>query len=144
MTYGIFGHYLLNMAMKSIRGLPPIPRGYTLCKVNSDTDVNIVLNLMRIRSTEIDIKYPEESSGNKIIIEGSAYDDECFFVMLWFTNIFDYWFGKKQVKYISTPSMDACFDDLCMNIWRWIKNEISTNELKNITEKFYREAIKYV
>lgn len=40
--------------------------------------------------------------------------------------------------------MDACFDDLCMNIWNWIRNEISTKELKNISQEFYNKAIKYV
>lgn len=118
--YGIFGNYLLNTEMRSIsgmvRGLPPISHGYTLWQVNNDKDVNNVLNMMRIRNAEIDMKYPEESSGEVITLEGSSYDDECFLVMLWFTNIFDYWFGKKQVKYITNPSMDTCFDDLLMNI----------------------------
>lgn len=99
--------------------------------------------MMRIRNAEIDMKYPEESSGEVITLEGSSYDDECFLVMLWFTNIFDYWFGKKQVKYITNPSMDACFDDLLMNIWNWVRNEISTKTLKNIAKDFYNKAIKY-
>lgn len=40
--------------------------------------------------------------------------------------------------------MDACFDDLLMNIWNWIRNEISTKALRNIAKDFYNEAIKYV
>lgn len=142
MTYGIFGNYLLNMEMHSFRGLPPIPHGYTLWDVKSDKDINSVLNIMKIRNAEIDMKYPEESSGTLITLGGSAYDDECFFVMLWFNNIFDYWFGKREVKYVSNPHMDACFDDLCMNIWNWIRGEISTNKLKSISQNFYKEAIK--
>jgi len=144
MTYGIFGNYLLNMEMHSFRGLPPISPDYTLWNVKSDKDINSVLNMMKIRNAEIDMEYPEESSGTLITLEGSAYDDECFFVMLWFTNIFDYWFGKRDVEYVSNPHMDACFDDLCMNIWNWIRGEISTNKLKSISQNFYKEAIKAV
>lgn len=78
MSYGIFGTYVLNMEMQSIRGLPHIPHGYTLLAVNSDKDVNSVLKMMQIRNAEIDMEYPEESSGKIITLEGSSYDDECF------------------------------------------------------------------
>lgn len=147
MFYGIFGNYLLNAEIRSIsgliRGLPSIPYGYTLWEVNNNKDIDSILNMMRIKNAEIDMKYPEEASGKVFTFENSSYNDECFLVTLWFTNIFDYWFGKKQVKYITNPSMDACFDDLCMNIWNWIKNKISTKTLKNIARDFYNMAIKY-
>ena len=85
-TYGIFGNYLLNTEMRSIsgmvRGLPPITRGYRLWNVNSDNDVSNVLNMMKIRNSEIDMKYPEESSGEVVTLEGSSYDNECFLVIL--------------------------------------------------------------
>ena len=148
MAYGIFGTYLLNSELQSIsgmvRGLPPIPHDYTLWEVKNDNDVNTVLKMMKMRNNEIDMKYPEESSGNIITLEGSEYDDECFLVILWFTIIFDYWCGKKIVEYVLNPHMNACFDDLCMNIWNWIRGEISTNKLKSISKKFYKEVIKAV
>ena len=148
MTYGMFGIYLLNSEMESfrgrLRGLPPIPYGYTLWEIKDDKDVNIVLNIMKRRNEEINMEYPEESSGNVVTLEGSEYNDECFLVILRFTTIFDYWFGKKEVKYVSTPHMNASFDNLCMNIWNWIRDEISTNKLKSIAKSFYKEAIKTV
>lgn len=142
MTYGIFGTYLLNTEFQTFGTLPAIPYGYTLWDIKSDKDIDNVLNIMKIRNTEIDMKYPEESSGKAITLGDSSYDDECFLVILWFTDIFDYWFGKKNVKYISNPHMDAYFDDLCMNVWKWIRGEIITNTLKRISLSFYKEAIK--
>ena len=143
MKYGIFGTYLLNAQLESCRKLPYIPHDYTLWTVNSERDIDNILNIMRIRNSEIDMKYPDESSGKVITLGSCPYEDECFFVSLWFTTIFDYWFGQKEVKYISNPELDVSFDDLHMNVWCWIRDEISTEELKEIALRFYNDVMKY-
>ena len=107
MKYGVFGTYLLSSRLQDFGELPAIPHDYTLWAVNNDKDVNSVLNMMQIRNAEIDIEYPEESSGKVITLGACPYEDECFLVSLWFTTIFDYWFGLKEVKYISNSELDA-------------------------------------
>lgn len=143
MKYGIFGTYLLNVQLESFGELPPIPHDYTLWEVNNDKDVNSVLNMMQIRNAEIDMEYPEESSGNVINLRSCPYEDECFLVSLWFTTIFDYWFGLKEVKYISNSELDASFDHFHMCVWCWVREEISTKELKEEGKKFYNIVMKY-
>ena len=143
MKYGIFGTYLLHVQLESFGELPPITHDYTLWAVNNDKDVNSVLNMMQIRNAEIDMEYPEESSGNVINLGPCPYEDECFLVSLWFTTIFDYWFGLKKVKYISNSELDASFDHFHMCIWCWIREEMSTKELKEEGKKFYNTVMKY-
>jgi hypothetical protein len=143
MKYGIFGTYLLNAELESFRGLPPVPHGYTLFEVKNDKDVNSVLNMMKIRNAEIDMEYPDESLGNVVHLDINPYECECFLVSLWFTNIFDYWFGFKEVKYISNAELNASFDHFHMCMWCWIKEEITTDELKEEGRKFYNKVMKY-
>ena len=143
MKYGIFGTYLLNVQLESFGELPPIPHDYTLWAVNNDKDVNSVLNMMQVRNAEIDMEYPEESSGNVINLDSCPYEDECFLVSLWFTTILDYWFGLKEVKYISNSELDASFDHFHMCVWCWVREEMSTKELKEEGKKFYNTVMKY-
>lgn len=143
MEYGIFGTYLLNNQAITFGGLPQPPSDYILFAVNNDIDVNSVLNMMKIRNAEIDVEYPKESSGEIITLGSSPYDNECFFVSLWFTTIFDYWFGFKEIKYISNAELDASFDYFHMCMWRWIREEMSTEELKETGMEFYNTVMKY-
>lgn len=136
-TRGIFANYLFMNEMVSCGDLPDIPKDYTLYKVNNDKDVESVLNMMRIRNCEIDMEYPEEVSGELVHIGKCDYEDECFFVMLWFSTVYDYWVGKTILKEIKiNDELGFAFDCLGMQIWRWIRNEITTKKLKKECKKF--------
>ena len=143
MTYGIFGTYLLNGRFNDFGNLPAIPKDYTLFKVDSDEDVNAILNIMKIKNHEIDIEYPKESLENTITLGGCHYEDECFLVSLLFTTIFDYWTEKREVEYSSNPTLLASFDCLLMDMWCWIREEITTEELKITALNFYENVMKF-
>lgn len=143
MTYGIFGTYLLNGRLEDFGNLPQIPKDYTLFEVNNDKDVNSVLNMMQIRNAEIDFEYPDESSGKVMTLGACPYEDECFLVALWFTTIFDYWVGKKEIEYISDSKLLSSFYWLQMKMWAWVKEEVTTEELKEESLKFYNDVMEY-
>lgn len=144
MTYGIYGTYLLNRQLEMYGTLPDIPHGYSLFQVTCKEDIKNIRNMMSFRNAEIDAKYPEESSGKVAHLGSCPYDDECFLVALWFTTIFDYWFGKNnKYEYFFTMELESSFDILQMSIWEWIRDEISTKKLKEYALDFYNKVMKY-
>lgn len=58
-----------------------------------------------------------------------------------FKKKLQYWYHTGEFE--SRIILDVCFYDLLMNIWNWVRNEISTKTLKNIARGFYNKAIKY-
>lgn len=141
-NYGVFGTYLIGTELGTFGDLPSIPDGYMFYKVNSDEDVENVKNMMKIENSEIDELYPD--SENEIHLELDDYECRCFLTMLLFENVFNYWCGKNtRIKY--NPSNNSClalYDLFSMDLWKWIKDEISTKELKKSALQFEKEVKK--
>lgn len=133
---GDFGTYLLGNEMYTFGDLPTLPSDYTLYKVKNEKDINLVKNIMKIMNSEIDTLYP--NSEYEINMEMNDYECRCFSTSLLFTNIYDYWCGiNKSSKYIHDDmTISAYFDSLHSDVWRWIKDEISTDELKESAFEF--------
>ena len=121
MTYGIYGTYLLNRQLEMYDTLLDIPHGYSLFQVTCKEDIKNIRNMMSFRNAEIDAKYPEESSGKVAHLGSCPYDDECFLVALWFTTIFDYWFGKNICSSSFTTSVIPLpeFESNKIAFWFW-------------------------
>ena len=53
------------------------------------------------------------------------------------------WWKRRFVKYISNSELDASFDHFHMCVWCWVREEMSTKELKEEGKKFYNTVMKY-
>ena len=140
-NYGIFGTYLIGTELKTFGNLPSMPDGYMFPKLNCDKDIENVKNIIKIENTEIDKLYP--NSDNKVHLTLDDYESRCFLTMLLFENVFNYWCGKNtKIKYDSTnDSHLADFDNFTMELWNWIRDEISTEQLKYVALNF-KKAVK--
>lgn len=141
-NYGIFGTYLIGTELGAFGRLPLIPDGYMFYKIDCDKDVEYVKNMMKIENLEIDKLYP--NSDNEIHLSLDDYESRCFLTMLLFENVFNYWCGKNiKIKYDPTNNTYlADFDNLTMELWNWIRDEISTKQMKNIALSFKDEVRK--
>ena len=142
MDYGIFGTYLIGTELWNFGELPLIPDGYSLYKVNSDKDVEIVRDIMKVRNLKIDKLYP--NSKNEVNLELNDYESRCFFTMLFFENVFNFWCGKNtEVKYDQHNKSDlANFDLFSFDLWAWVRGEISTKKLKQSSLDFEKAVTK--
>lgn len=133
---GEFGTYLLGNELYTFGDLPDLPSDYTLYDVKTEKDINSVKNIMKIMNYEIDTLYP--NSENEISMEMDDYECRCFLTSLLFTNIYDYWCGMNlSSKYIDNDmTITAYFDSLHSDVWSWVKDEISTDELKESAFEF--------
>lgn len=134
-NYGAFGTYLIGNEFMTVGGLPEIPDGYTLINVNNDNDVQTVKKIMMQMNKKIDELYPD---GNEVFYLGkNDYEDKCFFTLLLFTNIFDYWFGcNTECTFKNDDTDDYNFTLLQMQVWDWVKGKIKTKALKRTAADF--------
>lgn len=139
--YGIFGTYLIGTELCTLRDLPSIPEGYTFYKVDCDKDVEKVKNIMKIKNKRIDELYP--NAENEIHLSLDDYESRCFLTALLFENIFNYWCGKDiGTKYEFDNKVKLSkFDIFAIKLWDWIRDEISTNELKNSALNFKKAVM---
>ena len=134
--YGIFGTYLIGTELNTLGDLPSIPDGYMFYKIDCDEDVETVKNMMKIKNEEIDKLYP--NAEDEIHLSLDDYESRCFLTVLLFENVFNYWCGKNtRIKYdFDNKAKLSKFDIFGMELWSWIRDEISTDELKNSALNF--------
>lgn len=139
--YGIFGTYLIGTELNTLGDLPIIPDGYVLYKVDCDKDVENIKIVMEFENAEIDELYP--NSENEIHLTLDDYESRCFLTMLLFENVFNYWCGKNtRIRYeFDDKAKLFKFNILAMKLWNWIRDEISTDELKNSALNFKKEVM---
>lgn len=140
--YGIFGTYLIGTELDTFGDLPAIPDGYMFYKVDCDEDVENVKNIMKIENEEIDELYPNADDVMHLSLDD--YESKCFFTALLFENVFNYWCGENtRIKYeTSDKSKLSKYDIFLMELWDWIRDEISTNELKNSALNFKKAVME--
>ena len=139
--YGIFGTYLIGSELETFGDLPTIPDGYMLYKVNCDEDIKNVKHIMKLKNEKIDELYP--NSENEIHISLDDYESRCFLAMLFFENVFNYWCGKyTKIIYDSKNNHNiSAFDHLSMELWNWVRDEISTEQLKRAALNFKKAVM---
>lgn len=140
-NYGIFGTYLIGTEFGTFGDLPTIPDGYTFYKVDYDEDVENVKNMMKIENSKIDKLYP--NSENEMHLTLDDYESKCFLTTLLFENVFNYWCGKNtKIKYESDDNEKSYkYYIFTMELWDWIRNEISTDELKKSALNFKKAVM---
>lgn len=140
--YGIFGTYLIGTELSTLGDLPAIPDGYMFYKVDCDKDVENVKNMMKIENNKIDELYP--NAEDEIHLSLDDYESRCFLTALLFENVFNYWCGKNtRIKYeFDDKTKLSEYDILGMELWNWIRDEISTDELKNSALNFKKAVME--
>lgn len=60
-----------------------------------------------------------------------------------FENVFNYWCGKyTKIIYDSKNNHNiAAFDHLSMELWNWVRDEISTEQLKRAALNFKKAVM---
>lgn len=140
--YGIFGTYLIGTELSTLGDLPAIPDGYMFYKVDCDKDVENVKNMMKIENNKIDELYP--NAEDEIHLSLDDYESRCFLTALLFENVFNYWCGKNtRIKYeFDDKTKLSEYDIFGMELWNWIRDEISTDELKNSALNFKKAVME--
>lgn len=140
--YGIFGTYLIGTELGTFGNLPTIPDGYMFYKVDCDEDVENVKNMMKIENEEIDELYPNADDEIHLSLDG--YESRCFLTALLFENVFNYWCGKNtKIKYeTNDKSKLSKYDIFVMELWDWVRDELSTDELKKYALNFKKVVME--
>ena len=141
-NYGIFGTYLIGTEFGTFGDLPTIPDGYMFYKVDCDEDVENVKNMMKIENSKIDKLYL--NSENEMHLTLDDYESKCFLTTLLFENVFNYWCGKNtKIIYESDDNEKSYkYYIFTMELWGWIRNEISTDELKKSALNFKKAVME--
>lgn len=140
--YGIFGTYLIGTELSTLGDLPAIPDGYMFYKVDCDKDVENVKNMMKIENDKINELYP--NAEDEIHLSLDDYESRCFLTALLFENVFNHWCGKNtRIKYkFDDKTKLSEYDIFGMELWNWIRDEISTDELKNSALNFKKAVME--
>ena len=139
-NYGIFGTYVIGTEFETFGDLPTIPDGYMFYKIDCDEDVENIKNMMKIENLKIDKLFP--NSENEMHITLDDYESKCFLTTLLFENVFNYWFGKNtKIKYESDDEKLCKYYIFTMELWSWIRDEMSTDELKKSALNFKKAVM---
>ena len=111
-------------------------------KVDCDEDVENVKNMMKIENEEIDELYPNADDEIHLSLDG--YESKCFLTALLFENVFNYWCGKNtKIKYeTNDKSKLSKYDIFVMELWDWVRDELSTDELKKYALNFKKVVME--
>lgn len=141
--FGLFGTYLIANEIKCFGDLPEFSKDYKLYDVNSEEDVEKVLEVLKRKNKNIDEKYKEEINSSIISFELNDYELECFLTALLFTNVFDYWVGfiKPENYLLYDNDLALEYDLLEMVFWDYLKSEYDLYYLKNKTKDFCKKYL---
>lgn len=67
-----------------------------------------------------------------------------FLTALLFENVFNYWYGKNtRIKYeLDDNEKISEYDIFVMELWDWVRDELSTDELKKYALNFKKVVME--